>query len=204
MRRRIGIRELLDSPGEAASLAGVLRRGGVAAVPTETFYGLAADPRSAPGVARVLALKRRDAGKPLLVLFADRRQLEALGVAASPETLDRFFGIWPAALTVVLPLAAPIAASCGAGSLAVRMPAHEELRELLARLGPVTGTSANRSGEPPADRADAVEALLGDEIDVLVDGGETPGGLASTLLDATREPPVVLRPGAFAWPPERP
>jgi L-threonylcarbamoyladenylate synthase len=202
MLRRIGIRELLGSPAEAASLARVLRRGGVAAVPTETFYGLAVDPRSAEGVARVLAIKRRDAGKPLLVLFADRRQLETLGVAAPPKTLDRFLAIWPAALTVVLPLAAPIAASRGAGSLAVRMPAHRELRQLLAHTGPVTGTSANRSGEAPCDRADSVETLLGSEIDVLVDGGPTPGGLPSTLLDATREPPVVLRPGAFAWPPD--
>jgi len=203
MLRRIGIRELLDSPAEVASLARVLRRGGVAAVPTETFYGLAADPRSAEGVGRIVAIKHRDTGKPLLVLFADKRQLETLGVAAPMETLNRFLAIWPAALTVVLPLEAPIPASGGARSLAVRMPAHRELRELLARLGPVTGTSANRSGEPPCDRAAAVENRLGEEIDVLVDGGPTPGGLASTLLDATREPPVVLRPGAFAWPAER-
>jgi L-threonylcarbamoyladenylate synthase len=200
--RRIGIRELLDSPSEIESLSRILRDGGVAAIPTETFYGLAADPASRAGVERVLAIKRREADKPLLVLFGERRQLAALGVAARPEALDRFFAVWPSALTVVLPLSAPIPASRGARSLGVRMPAHATLRELLARVGPVTGTSLNRSGEIPCADADAVARLLPDEVDVLVDGGRTPGGLASTILDATREPPVVLRQGAFRWSPE--
>lgn len=202
--RRIGIRELLDSPSEIASLARILRGGGVAAIPTETFYGLAADPASRAGVERVLAIKRREAGKPLLVLFGERRQLAGLGVAARPDALDGFFALWPSALTVVLPLSTPIPASRGARSLGVRMPAHAELRELLARVGPLTGTSLNRSGETPCADADEVERLLEDEVEVLVDGGRTPGGLASTLLDATREPPVVLRPGAFPWPPDHP
>lgn len=196
--------ELLGSPAEIAALAADLRRGGVAAVPTETFYGLAADPRNAAGVERVLAIKRRDGGaNPLLVLFGERGQLGPLGVAATPEALDRLFALWPAPLTAVLPLSAPIPASLGRRSLAVRLPAHRELAALLTRVGPVTGTSANRAGEPPCAHPDAVEELLASELDVLVDGGATAGGLASTLIDATREPPVVLRPGAFAWPPVR-
>ena len=83
----------------------------------------------------------------------------------------------------------------------MRLPAHAALAALLERIGPVTGTSANRSGEAPCIRADAVEELFGEELDVLVDGGTTPGGLASTLLDATVEPPVVLRRGSVPWPP---
>ncbi|MEP6995406.1 MAG: L-threonylcarbamoyladenylate synthase [Acidobacteriota bacterium] len=198
--RRVGIRELLDSPEEIAELSRVLRAGGVAAVPTETFYGLAADPRSEAGVARVRAMKGRESDKALLVLFAERRQLDGLGILARRETLDRFFAVWPAPLTVVLPLSAAIPASCGASTLAVRMPAHGPLRELLARVGPLTGTSLNRSGEPPCRIAEDAAGLLDTEIDVFVDGGATPGGLPSTLLDATREPPVVLRQGAFVWP----
>lgn len=181
-----------------ARLAG----GGVAAVPTETFYGLAADPLSEQGVRRVLALKGRDAGKALLVLLASRSQLAPLGVTAGAELLDRFFEIWPAPLTVVLPLARPIPASLGVSSLAVRVPAHDALRALLARIGPVTGTSLNRSGEPPCADADAAARVAPSEIDLLVDGGATPGGLPSTLLDATVSPPRVLREGAFPWPPE--
>lgn len=138
---------------------------------------------------------------PLPVLFGDRGQLAQLGIAASEETLDRFFAIWPAPLTVVLPLRAEIPASGGARTLAVRMPAHEPLRALLSRVGPMTGTSLNRSGEDPCETADEAAALLSGGIDVLVDGGRTPGGLPSTLLDATASPPRVLRAGAFAWPP---
>lgn len=192
---------MLASPEEVAAFGALLARGGVAAIPTETFYGLAADPTSDPGVARVLALKRRDADKPLLVLFAERGQLAPLGVAAPAATLDRFFAVWPAALTVILPLARPIPASLGTLSLGVRVPALGPLRELLARVGPVTGTSLNRSGEEACADADEAARIAPDEIDIFVDGGRTTGGRPSTLLDATFDPPRVLRPGAFAWPP---
>lgn len=201
--RRIGLDELLASTEAVAGLAELLSRGGVAAIPTETFYGLAADPRSEAGVERILALKRRDASSALLVLFAGRPQLEALGVSASPEALDRFFAIWPAPLTVVVDVRTPIPACLGAATLAIRMPAHEGLRRLLERVGPVTGTSANRSGEEPCVDPDDVARRLGAEIDVLVDGGPTAGGRPSTLVDATVEPHRILRPGAFPWPPER-
>ncbi len=201
--RRIRIEDLLASPDEIAALGALLASGGIAGIPTETFYGLAADPKSEVGVRRVLALKRRDAAKPLLVLFGARRQLASLGVAAVPATLDRFFAIWPAALTVILPLSAPIPASRDALSLGLRMPAHVALRDLLARIGPVTGTSFNRTGEPPClDPEEAVRLMPG-EIDVFVDGGRTAGGLPSTLLDATVDPPRVLREGAFPWPAAR-
>lgn len=202
--RRIGLPELLASAEEAAGLATRLSRGGIAAVPTESFYGLAADPRNPAGVERVLALKRRGADSPLLVLFAERGDLEALGVAAPAETLEPFFSIWPAALTAVVPLSAPIPASLGLSTLGIRMPAHDALRRLLRRVGPVTGTSANRSGEEPCVDPNDVERLFGGEIDVLVDGGRTPGGLASTLVDATVDPPRLLRAGAYRWPPEEP
>ncbi|MGE5414481.1 MAG: L-threonylcarbamoyladenylate synthase, partial [Syntrophomonadaceae bacterium] len=170
-------------------------------MPTETFYGLAADPLSGQGVRRVLALKGRDSDKPLLVLFSSREQLVRLGVTASDELLDRCFAIWPAPLTVVLPLSRPIPASLGTSSLGVRLPAHDALRALLARTGPVTGTSLNRSGEPPCADADSAARVAPEEIDVLVDAGKTPGGLPSTLVDATVSPPRLLRAGAFPWPP---
>ncbi len=201
--RRIRIAELLASPAEIESLAGVLARGGVVAIPTETFYGLAVDPRSEEGVRRVLALKRRGAAKPLLVLFGARSHLAPLGVAASEETFDRFFGMWPAPLTVVFPLSAPLPASRDALTLALRLPAHAALRALLTRVGPVTGTSLNRSGDPPCCNPDEAARLLRGELDLLIDGGDTPGGLPSTLVDATVDPPRVVREGAYPWPAPR-
>lgn len=202
--RRVRLADVLASPEELSLLRDLLARGGVAAIPTETFYGLAADPRSEAGVARIFRIKERDDGKALLVLFSERSHLAALGVAADSPTLDRFLRIWPAPLTVVLPLTEPVAASRGARALALRMPAHVAVLELLSVVGPATGTSANRSGAPALSDPEAVASALGSDIDVLVDGGPTPGGEPSTLVDATQEPPVVLRAGAFPWPPGEP
>jgi len=98
-------------------------------------------------------------------------------------------------------IAAPLPASCGAPTIAVRIPAHAQLRSLLEETGPMTATSLNRSGQEPCVDPDDAERLFGDELDVLVDGGITAGGPPSTLLDATVDPPRVLRAGAFPWPP---
>jgi L-threonylcarbamoyladenylate synthase len=202
--RRLRLRELLASPGELSGLRRRLLDGGVAAIPTETFYALAADPRSETGVARIFEIKGRDDGKPLLTLFSDRSQLVALGVVADSAPLDRFLRIWPAPLTVVLSLSEIPAAARGAPTLAVRMPDDPRVLQLLSAVGPLTGTSANRSGAPALSDPDAVAVELGNDIDVLVDGGPTPGGQPSTLVDATQDPPVVLRAGAFPWPPGEP
>lgn len=198
--RRVRLPDLLASAEALTRLSVVLARGGVAAVPTETFYGLAADPTNERGVSRVFEIKGRDDGKPLLVLFSDRAQLDSLGVAAEPARLEQFLAIWPAPLTVVLPLRSPLAASRGGTTLALRMPAAPRLRELLFAVGPLTGTSANRSGDPPLADPDAVARALGSDLDLVVDDGPTAGGQPSTLIDATREPFRVLRRGAFRWP----
>ena len=201
--RRVRLDDLLARPELLAELAGDLRRGGVAALPTETFYGLAADPRSPEGCARVFAVKGRDAEKALPVLAASAADLGGLGVSAAPGTISRIAALWPAPLTAVFALREPLPCTSGGLSLAVRVPAHPALRRLLERTGPLTGTSANRSGEAPASTAAVVEEALGRAIDWLVDGGDTPGGLPSTVVDARVEPPRVLRAGAFPWPETR-
>ena len=197
--RRVGLEDVLASPEELARLRELFAAGGVAAIPTDTFYGLACDPANARGVARIFEVKGR-AREPLLVLFSEREHLERLGVDTSAETLERFLLLWPAPLTVVLPVRAPLPASRGGATLAVRMPAAPALRALLSETGPLTGTSANRSGRPALADPDEVVEQLGPELDLVIDGGRTPGGRPSTLVDATRNPPVVLRAGAFAWP----
>jgi L-threonylcarbamoyladenylate synthase len=199
--KRVRLEDVLSSESGLFELRRLLADGGVAAVPTETFYALAADPANDRGVARVFEIKGRDDGKPLLVLFSNRDHLDRLGLDAPEEILDPFFRIWPAPLTVVLPLALPIPASRGRRDLAIRMPASPAVRKLLDAVGPLTGTSANRSGASPLADPDAVAAALGAEVDLLIDGGRTPGGVPSTIVDATGEPPVVLRLGAFPWPP---
>ncbi len=198
--RRISIDALIASLEEVNLLKDLLVHGGVAAIPTETFYALAADPLSEVGVRRIFRTKGRDDGKPLPVLFGTPAQLERLGVSAPRERLEHYLRLWPAPLTVALPLKAPIAASRGLSSLAVRLPAARKVRELLRLSGPLTGTSVNRSGSPAMTDPDEIEEFFGRHVDLLIDGGRTPGGKPSTIVDATVDPPALLRPGAFAWP----
>ncbi len=173
-----------------APLAATLARGGVLAIPTESSYGLAVDPRHAAGVEAIFRLKGRERGKPLPVVAADRAQIVALGVAVDDPALAWAASRWPAALSVVLPLARPLPASGGERTIAVRIPAHPGLRTLLAGLGhALTATSANPSGEDPYLDPEALAGWLaaaGADA-ALVEGGRLPGGLPSTLVE--------LRPG---------
>jgi L-threonylcarbamoyladenylate synthase len=198
--RRLSIDALISSPEEIFRLRELLGNGGIAALPTETYYALAADPFSDVGVRRIFEAKGRDDGKPLPVLFGVRPQLERLGVQEPAAKLDHFFGIWPAALTVIFRIKAPIAASRGQSTLAVRLPAATKIRALLAASGALTGTSLNRSGAQPLDSPDAVEGVFRRQVDLLIDAGKTPGGKPTTIIDATLDPPSLLRAGAFAWP----
>jgi len=188
-------------PGDVADAvppaSAAVAEGGVLLLPTESFYGLGTDPRSDAGVARIFTLKDRPAELGLPVLCADWQQLESLVVV--PETYRvKLARLWPAALTVVLPTVDEISAARG-GTLAVRIPAHAELRALLYRVGPLTATSANRHAEPPSTTVDGALASLAEAPDLTLDGGATAGGQASTLIDLSRGEPEILRRGPCAW-----
>lgn len=198
MTRVLSLSEALSGAGLEAVRA-LRARGGVLGIPTDTLYGLAADPLSAAGCAAVYEMKGRPAGKAMPVLVAAVGQLGALGVTADPALLERLSRLWPAPLTVVLPLASGIPASAGAPTLAVRIPAHAALRELLRAAGPLTATSANPSGSPPAASAAEVERYF-PGLDLVLDGGPSTESRPSTLVDATGTPPRLLREGSFPYP----
>lgn len=187
-----------DLPEAIRAVRSVLASAGVVLLPTETFYGLAVDPHDPEAVARVYALKDRPQGMPLPVLCSDWQQVESL--CDVPETyrvpLSRS---WPGPLTAVLPSRQPLAAAGGRSSVAVRIPGHDLLRALLYRVGPTTGTSANRSGAPPHTTAAEACAGLAAPVDLVLDGGPTRGGLPSTLVDLTGDRVRVLRSGAISW-----
>ena len=183
---------------EAAEVAGAtIDQGGVLLLPTESFYGLGADPWSEAGVERVFSLKARPEELGLPVLCADWQQVESL-VVIPDEFRVKLARLWPAALTVVLPTVEEVPAA-RSGTLAVRIPAHAELRALLYRLGPLTGTSANRHGDAPSTTVDGALASLAELPDLVLDAGATAGGQASTLVDLGRGEPEILRSGACAW-----
>lgn len=184
-------------------LRALLRRGGVLAIPTESSYGLGADPRNRIGVEAIYRIKGREPRKPLPVVVADLDQLAGLGIDPDLSILKVLSACWPGPLTAVLPFRQPIAgpgipAAAGEPALAVRIPGHEGLRSLLAALGHgLTATSANPSGgEPVLDPAGAADLLAGEDA-MVVDGGVLPGGPPSTLVAIEEAGPVVLRTGTF-------
>ncbi|MGD1148619.1 MAG: L-threonylcarbamoyladenylate synthase [Thermoanaerobaculaceae bacterium] len=186
-----------------AAAAGAVRSAvaghGVTAIPTETFYGLAVDPRDNEAVGRVFDLKGRPVEKALLVVGASLAQLERL-VVVPPDWRSRLEAAWPAPVTVVLPACSRLAAGGAGRTLAVRVPSNDLLRALLEVVGPLTATSANRSGGAPLVSADDVADLLGHGLAVLLDGGDTPGGAPSSLLDLAVDPPRLVRAGPWEPP----
>ena len=175
-------------------VAAVIAQGKVAAVPTDTVYGLVCDPGDAGAVARVYAIKRRPPGLELTLLAASMADIEDdVVLNATARALARRF--WPGPLSIVAPLRSRRLAIPRSGeTLSVRVPNHPLLLELLRRTGALASTSANRHGDPAATDAHAVERALGGSVAAVLDGGSA-GGLASTIIDCSRTPPRVLREG---------
>ena len=189
------------SPESIGRAVDVLRHGGVVAYPTDTLYGLAVDPRSAVAVARLFALKERDAASAIPLIAASLEQAREAGFFSDRHSrLAKSF--WPGPLTIVLPAAEVIARELlGTGStIALRVPAHPVAQALAARHGfCITSTSANRSGEPAATTAQQVSNDLMNSIDLVLDGGPSPGGAPSTIVAITGDGPRLVRAGAIAW-----
>jgi L-threonylcarbamoyladenylate synthase len=192
-----------DLLNRAGIVHAAIMRGEVIAYPTETFYGLGADPSNAAAIERIYAIKGRRAGEALPLIAQDVDVLVELGAPLPRLARQLAETFWPGALTLVLPIASgrfPEALTAGGSTIAVRVPNHPVARAIASIAGGlVTSTSANRSGQPPVSTADEVTAALGDEIAVLVDGGATPGGAPSTIVDVTSETPRLIRAGVVPW-----
>ena len=180
----------------------VVRGGGVIAFPTETFYGLGVDPFNVQAVRRLYDLKGRSPQtSPILVLIRSRDELQALVSEITPAAERLMQGCWPGPLTLVFRAAAAVPAglTAGTGTIGVRLPAYPDVQRVLEVVGgPLTGTSANRTGQPPTTTADEVERAFGTEVDLVVNGGPTPGGLPSTVVDTTVRPPRLIREGCVS------
>jgi len=192
--------QIQESPStlQLNEIAKALGGGSVVLMPTDTIYGLHALALDAEAVARVAEIKGREETKPFIVLAASIDQLPLLGVSAEDDILDALASVWPAPLTAILPLHAPIPASRGALTLAVRIPALEWLRELIVRTGPLVSTSANQSGEPAVESPALLARELQDRLDAIVDGGVRTGE-PSTIVDLTSAEPQLLRDGQHSF-----
>ena len=188
-----------ELPMIADAVTRALQAGGIVAVPTETYYGLGVNPFDAGAIDRLFAAKGRADGKPLLVLIGEPSQVSLLVSAVPPAAQVLMETLWPGALTIVFDAhpSLPTNLTAGTGTVGVRLTGCDALRQLLARVGPITGTSANPADAPPADTADGVQQTLGDRVAVILDAGRTPGGLPSTVVDA-RDPVRMIRDGAVS------
>ncbi|MGQ0667796.1 MAG: L-threonylcarbamoyladenylate synthase [Nitrospiraceae bacterium] len=187
-----------DLPRLAQSVSRIVHAGGIVALPTETYYGLGANPFDEQAIDRLLRLKERADGKPILVLIGERAQLVSLASEISPVANLLMDAFWPGPLTILFPAhpSLPHNLTAGTGTVGVRLSSCRPLIELLASCGPLTGTSANRAGGHPAQEAAQVLHELGPAIDLIIDAGPTSGGLPSTVVDA-REPVRLIREGAI-------
>ena len=191
----------MASPDAIQHAIDVLRRGGIVAFPTDTLYGLAADPRSSEAVGRLFVIKGRAAGHAVPLIAASLEQAER--AAVFDERARRVASaFWPGPVSLVLPAREGIREEIlgEGGSVAVRVPAHAVARELCEGFGfCVTATSANVSGRPPTSAPHVVAATLGELVDYVLDDGDSPGGPPSTIVDLCGAVPRLVRPGPIAW-----
>ena len=186
------------SQEEIARAAAILRAGGVVAFPTETVYGLGADGTNEAALLRIFALKGRPADHPLIVHLADADQLSewARDIPAAAYALAKRF--WPGPLTLILRRRALVSALVTGGqeTIGLRVPAHPVALALLRAFGGgVAAPSANRFGRVSPTRAEHVRQELGDGPDLILEGGDCPVGVESTILSLAGDTPVLLRPG---------
>jgi L-threonylcarbamoyladenylate synthase len=179
----------------------ILKKGGIVAFPTDTVYGLGASVNILHAVERIYQVKERPRNMALPILIAHISQIGEIASSVPPVAWLLARSFLPGALTLVLYKSklVPDIVTAGDKTVAVRVPAHPVPIALIEGLGtPIVGTSANLSGKPSALSADEVHTQLGDNVDLIIDGGRCPGGRESTVVDVTMEPPVILREGAIS------
>ena len=183
------------SPDTLREAVDCLGQGGIVALATESFYALAAGVTYPEAIERIARMKGGRAKKPILVLIGEKHQLGHLISTIPPlaePLMDRF---WPGPLTLIFPALShlPSRLTQKTGTIGIRLPKVPNLLSLLRETGPVTGTSANRSGAPPARTAQEVQEVFGKTIDLILDSGLTPGGRPSTVMSVLGECHIIRR-----------
>ena len=185
-----------DSPNVIQEARAVLNKGGLVAFPTDTVYGVGTLVFDGPAVESIYRAKDRPVEKAIPVLTGDAEDMEKVGMNI-PEIAYRLAArFWPGPLTVLIPKKPTLPESVSAtATVGVRVPDHEVARTLLRAAGPMAVTSANISGQPSPSTAEEVLAQLGGRIDLIIDGGKTPGRVPSTVIDCTENDLQILRAG---------
>lgn len=178
----------------------MIREGAICAYPTETFYGLGVDVTNDAAMKRLFDLKRRDYGNPIAVIVSDRSMLTTI-VRDVPEQAQPLMAVfWPGPLTILFRTNAYISRqlTTNTGKIGIRISSHPVATALVRYLGrPLSTTSANLSGFPPSTHPKHLQSYFGDKIDLVIDGGELPPSLGSTVVDVTEEKLAVIREGVI-------
>ncbi|MEN3037885.1 MAG: L-threonylcarbamoyladenylate synthase [Candidatus Kryptonium sp.] len=186
---------------ENIKLAGkIIKEGGLVAFPTETVYGLGANALNPYAVAKIFEVKKRPAFDPLIVHISKIEWLENLTTKIDERAKKLIEKFWPGPLTLVLPKSdiVPDIVTAGLPSVAIRMPSHPVALALIENAQtPISAPSANPFGYISPTTAEHVEKMLGDKIDLILDGGKTPIGVESTVLSLIDDEPKILRPGGL-------
>ena len=191
----------LPQPELIKEAADVIRRGGVVGFPTRCLYGLGADALNPMAVDRVFELKQRSAANPILVLIDHISQLESLVKRVPALASDLIDHFWPGRITLVFEAAdtLPLNLTAGSGKIGIRMPGHAVARALVnAVQGPLTGTSANLSGNPGCYRIKDLEPQVARGLDLILDAGTLKGGAGSTVVDVSTNEMLILREGEIS------
>lgn len=181
--------------------ADIISMGGVVAFPTRCLYGLGADACNVQAVNRIFQIKKRPAGKPILVLVKNHMQMEKLTsyIPVSAERIMKNF--WPGDVTLIFNARpdVPDILTAGTGKIGIRMPSHKVALALCNALDtPITGTSANLSGEAGYSSLSDFHPEIVRPLDLILDAGTLAGGVGSTVIDVTMDPPVILREGSVS------
>ncbi len=181
--------------------ADVIQRGGVVGFPTRCLYGLGADALNSAAVNRIVELKQRPSGNPILVLIGHTSQLQPLVKRIPALASDLIDHYWPGKITLVFEAAdmLPVNLTAGSGKIGIRMPGHAVARALVnAVKGPITGTSANLSGSPGCFRVSDLEPQVARGLDLILDAGDLKGGAGSTVVDVSEDEMQILREGEIS------
>ncbi|MCX3292359.1 L-threonylcarbamoyladenylate synthase [Streptomyces sp. NEAU-H22] len=200
MARRYDTNDATDRVTGLREAASAVRRGELVVLPTDTVYGIGADAFSSEAVADLLDAKGRGRNMPTPVLIGSPNTLHGLVTDFSELAWELVDAFWPGALTLVARHQPSLQWDLGdtRGTVAVRMPLHPVAIELLTEVGPMAVSSANLTGHPAPEDCDAAQGMLGDSVSVYLDGGPTPGIVPSSIVDVTREVPLLLRAGAIS------
>ncbi|MEN8245933.1 MAG: L-threonylcarbamoyladenylate synthase [Thermodesulfobacteriota bacterium] len=188
-------------PQMVAAAADLLKTGGLLIFPTTGLYGLGADALNPASVKKIFKIKQRDLSKPILVLVKDASELGRIAEKVPGAASALMNAFWPGALTIILEahIELPDVLTGGTGKIGIRVPKHPVASALVNAFdGPITGTSANLSGQAGCSYVADLDPGVVQRVDIVLDAGPLKGGVGSTVVDATSDPPLVLREGAVS------